>query len=128
MAFHTDICDTCKEFDVDIKSANVYKNVELAIRLKTERDIHKRKDAFYEQLRDYKQISLDKVETKLMNFKKNLPLLMTGLGQENYNPGIHDKYIGKAFVYIYLVTCSVARSISLYVLYVPKIQCNVDNN
>lgn len=107
----SDVCDTCEKLTADIAAVNRNKEKARAQQLKTEHEIHIRKgDAFTAQLQEVTELAQndETIHVIAMDFQKNIPLPLTGIGQEYYkrqlwlhNLGIHDCVKNKATMFLY---------------------------
>ena len=96
----SDICDRCERFIAEIKASEIANNNILFKDLKTQHELHIRKaDVFNVQITEATSAAKLSQDTAVicMGFEKNLPLPLTGIGQEYYksqlwihNLRIHD--------------------------------------
>lgn len=107
----SDICDTCEKFYADIKKSEVNNEITKVRQLKVEHELHVRRgDAFNTQLKEMMTLAKedDSIHVLAMDYQKNLPLPLTGIGQEYYkrqlwlhNLGMHDVGTKKATMFVY---------------------------
>lgn len=83
----SDICDKCEKLTADIKSVQAGGDNGKAQELNAEHELHIRKaDVFNVQMREDAEAakSAGNADVICMDFEKNLPLPLTGIGQEYY--------------------------------------------
>lgn len=108
----SDICDKCEKLMADIKAAQAGGDNIKARELTAEHELHVRKaDVFNVQMREDAEAAKEagNADVFCMDFEKNLPLPLTGIGQEYYkrqlwlhNLCIHSMVRDQApFMYLY---------------------------
>lgn len=107
----SDICDTCDWLYTQIKAAQASNDIQNARKLITKRELHQRKaDVFNTQLIEATESARERNKTVVlsMDYEKNLPLPLTGVGQEYYkrqlwlhNLCIHNSVSEEATMYLY---------------------------
>lgn len=107
----SDICDTCEKQHAQIKAAELAGDKNLVNKLKVENEVHVRKaDVFTVQINEDTECARQSGDMAVIaiDFEKNLPLPLTGIGQEYYkrqlwihNFCIHDCVNDSATMYLY---------------------------
>ena len=109
----SDVCDKCELFTAQIKAAERDGDQVTAQHLKVQHQVHVRKGyAFTTQIQETTESARStddgSVHVIAMDYQKNLPLPLTGIGQEYYkrqlwlhNFCIHDTVQEKATMYLY---------------------------
>ena len=109
----SDVCDKCELFTAQIKAAERDGDQVTAQNLKVQHQVHVRKgDAFTTQIQETTESARStddgSVHVIAMDYQKNLPLPLTGIGQEYYKRQlwlhhfcIHDTVQEKATMYLY---------------------------
>ncbi len=109
----SDICDKCEWFYAQMKAAESDGNVQRVNELKVQHELHIRKaDVFNKQMQDMSRLGKDDMTKSraviCMDYQKNLPLPLTGVGQEYYkrqlwlhNLCIHNMVDDDATMYLY---------------------------
>lgn len=81
----SDICDKCEELQAQMNTAKTSHDERRLKRLETEHQLHvARGDSFYSQQRDVVDSSGADCAVLAMDYEKNLPLPLTGVGPEYY--------------------------------------------
>lgn len=107
----SDICDTCEKYQAQIKAAQTESDSAKANQLKFQHELHIRKaDVFNVQINESTEAAKLDGHTAViaMDYEKNLPLPLTGIGQEYYkrqlwihNFCIHNTVTDTANMYVY---------------------------
>ena len=109
----SDICDTCERQQVELRMAEIANNAAEVRKIKTANELHLRKaDAFLVQLQETTENArcreVKDTVVLAMDYQKNLPLPLTGIGQEYYkrqlwihNFCIHECVNEKATMFLY---------------------------
>ena len=85
----SDICDTCERQQVELRMAEIANNAAEVRKIKTANKLHLRKaDVFLVQLQQTTENArcreVKDTVVLAMDYQKNLPLPLTGIGQEYY--------------------------------------------
>ena len=107
----SDICDTCEKLTTQLKAAEATSDHTKAAELKRQHELHVRKaDVFNTQIAEATEAAKLSGDTDViaMDYEKNLPLPLTGVGQEYYkrqlwlhNLCIHSTVENQATMYVY---------------------------
>ena len=107
----SDICDKCEKFTADIKAAKAGGEPGKARELTAQHELHIRKaDVFNFQMKEDSEAAklAGNTDVICMDYEKNLPLPLTGIGQEYYkrqlwihNLCIHSMVTDQPYMYLY---------------------------
>ncbi len=108
----SDICDQCELFEAKIKAEIAARHTQKQRAVEVQRDVHIEKaDVFYTQLREIPANAGPTEVVLALDYEKNLPLPVTGVGPEYYkrqlwlhNLCVKDLVTGESTMYVYSET------------------------